>query len=384
MVTIKKPDDDVTDFINKTHQLQSGVAGSVLDQSPGSTVDSERVYPSLAVAGVGLVAEALRRLLDVDPSRRTFYRDALALTYPSASEQQHRSEIEALKVNLERTKQKLKAHREGREAAEKDAARLQDDLEELRKKLALSFVLDRIHEEAKPVLIASDSFRQCFLDEAPCDAFVIAIDIRRSTDLMLKAREAKLYATFIVDLCSKLRKTILEHAAVFDKFTGDGILAYFPDFYSGKDAGYRAFTAADACHRVFAEHYYNHRRSFLAVSSEAGLGIGIDRGKLTFVQVGGELAVVGAPVVYACRLSNADAGSTLLNQAAHDEIFDRYSAYCFVEETKRPAKHEGDIIAYTVRGNGKALADPAPPAWRRYAAEVATEVDDKGIGPSST
>ncbi len=65
----------------------------------------------------------------------------------------------------------------------------------------------------------------------------MSIDIRRSTDLMLKAREPRLFADFVTGLCSKLKNLIVNNYGVFDKFTGDGVLAFFPDFYSGPDAG---------------------------------------------------------------------------------------------------------------------------------------------------
>jgi class 3 adenylate cyclase len=70
-----------------------------------------------------------------------------------------------------------------------------------------------------------------------------------------------------------LGQTIIGNLGVFDKFTGDGILAFFPEFYSGPDAGYLAIQAADACHKVFADHYTNSRKCFISVLKDTGLGI---------------------------------------------------------------------------------------------------------------
>ena len=42
-----------------------------------------------------------------------------------------------------------------------------------------------------------------------------------------------------------LGTTITDSYGVFDKFTGDGILAFFPEFFSGPDAGFLAIRAAD-------------------------------------------------------------------------------------------------------------------------------------------
>jgi len=57
---------------------------------------------------------------------------------------------------------------------------------------------------------------------------------------MLKARSPALFAGFMTQLCAALEVTIKEEYGVFDKFTGDGVLAFFPEFFSGKDAGYHA------------------------------------------------------------------------------------------------------------------------------------------------
>ena len=89
---------------------------------------------------------------------------------------------------------------------------------------------------------------------------------------------------------------------VFDKFTGDGVLAFFPDFYSGPDAGLFAVSAAVRCHDTFRRHYKASRTSFSSVLADIGLGIGIDYGGTHLLHISGGLTVVGVPVVYACRI----------------------------------------------------------------------------------
>lgn len=49
---------------------------------------------------------------------------------------------------------------------------------------------------------------------------------RLSTELMLKAREPRLYAEFIITLAKRLRQSVLDNYGVFGKFTDDGILAF--------------------------------------------------------------------------------------------------------------------------------------------------------------
>jgi class 3 adenylate cyclase len=146
---------------------------------------------------------------------------------------------------------------------------------------------------------------------------------------------------------------IIENFGIFDKFTGDGVLAFFPEFFSGEDAGYLSVRSASRCHEVFAEVYRDHRRCFSTILKDTGLGIGLDYGFVQLVQIGGDFTVVGTPVVYACRMSGATAGSTFANQPAFERLFDDFSEYCDFEEAELPLKHEGTTLAYKVRLNGK-------------------------------
>ena len=160
-------------------------------------------------------------------------------------------------------------------------------------------VCDKAYSE---ITSPNSNLMKRFQDDDACEAFIMSIDIRRSTDLMLKARDAKKFAAFIIDLTDQLRLAVIERYGVFDKFTGDGILAFFPLFFAGEDAAIRVIEAADACHKIFTEHYNSSRHIFTAVVKEAGLGIGIDFGHVHLLNVAGSLTVVGNPVVYACRM----------------------------------------------------------------------------------
>ena len=237
----------------------------------------------------------------------------------------------------------------------------------LLKQQNLRHLLDRVCEPAQKELLSEGCLLASFDSHTLEDAFVMSIDIRRSTELMLKAREPELFADFITALCIRLGGIIVDNLGVFDKFTGDGILAFFPTFFSGEDAGYRAVKAADECHEAFRSHYQANRRCFTAVLKDTGLGIGIDFGKIRLVRVRGELTVVGTPVVYACRLGDAEAGYTLLNQPAYEQVFDKYGAYCRFDETSLCFKHEGEVAAYRVRLNEK-IRNCVAPLWLTEAA----------------
>jgi class 3 adenylate cyclase len=238
--------------------------------------------------------------------------------------------------------------------------------EQLRKKEDLRHLLDRVHPLARKRLLEDEEFRAPLSAGEECNAFVMSVDIRRSTELMLKAREPAQFAEFITSVCEELFNTVIDNNGVFDKFTGDGILAFFPDKFSGEDAAYHAIKAAAESHRIFDRIYKSSRRSFSSVLKGVGLGIGIDFGRVRLLKVAEGLTVVGAPVAYACRLSGAPAGRTLLNQPALDMVEERYRRYVNIEETSIEIKHEGEIVAYDASTNHVAFS-PILPAWRQPA-----------------
>lgn len=272
------------------------------------------------------------------------------------------TELRQLREELSQRGQALQAAQADNEGQEQEIAELTKTLEKLRERERYAFLLHQIHPAAHLLLEDSEEFLNRFLSSGECAGFVMSVDIRRSTDLMLKARQPERFAQFVSELCMQLAAIVLDSFGVFDKFTGDGILAFFPDFYSGPDAGYYAVTAAERCHSAFSAHYRASRSAFLSVLQEAGLGIGIDYGTFSLVQVSGAITVVGPPVVYACRMSGAPAGSTLLNQPAFEVISDKYGVYFSFDEVDLPLKHEGPTLAYRVHATGKTY-EPAVPDW---------------------
>ena len=231
--------------------------------------------------------------------------------------------------------------------------------EELKKKNKLSNLLNRVNSQAQEKLFGSEEFQNQFNNQTT-NAFVVSIDIRRSTDLMLKAREPRLFAEFISSVASELRAVVLGNYGIFDKFTGDGVLAYFPDFYSGQDAGFYCVKTANECHDVFNSIYTQHRKCFTTITKETGLGIGVDYGTINLQQIGGELVIVGTPVVYACRMSSAKSGTTLLNQPAFEQLLEKYSSCLDFIETDLEIKNEGVTLAYRVQMNQKKYTCSAP------------------------
>jgi class 3 adenylate cyclase len=251
------------------------------------------------------------------------------------------------------------------ENVSKEKDKLERETVQLREKLlkvtSLKHIAEKVEATALDLLVKEENFAELFKDGA-CSAFVVSIDLRQSTTLMLKARDPQRYAMFIKDLCDRLYSAVLANHGVFDKFTGDGVLAFFPDFYSGEDAGFWAIRTAATCHLIFKEEYHKHRSCFSSVLSDVGLGIGIDFGAVNLFSLWGGLTVVGAPVVYACRMAAAPAGTTLLNQPAYEQALEKYSAFCKFRERSIDVKGEGPTVTYEVELSGKAY-EPIAPDW---------------------
>lgn len=273
-----------------------------------------------------------------------------------------RAEITKLKSAADTAVKALRSEKANSTERDRQVEELQETLRTLNEKEALSHLLVRVGEPAQQMLLTSEEFRSQFASDVSQNAYVISIDIRRSTELMLKAREPRLFAEFMMKLAASMRTVIIESYGIYDKFTGDGVLAFFPDFYSGEDAGYRCLSAAERCHEVFEIMYRQHRHCFTTILADVGLGIGIDYGPVHLVQLGGDFTVVGSPVVYACRMSGCAAGETLANQPAFEQLFHRFSAHCDFDETTLEIKREGKTLAHRARLNGKTF-DPKLPPW---------------------
>lgn len=253
------------------------------------------------------------------------------------------SDIVDLKRRLNTAKKQYKEEQGNRE----EIQRLYDQLEEKQKS---SHIINRIHPFAAEKFLKSEGFKSSFAHGNEVSSVVVSIDIRRSTDLMLKAKSPTEYSDFITGLSQKLSSVIINHLGIFDKFTGDGILAFFPNFYSGREAILLSILAANECHKVFQEHYHENRNKFTVHIKDIGLGIGIDYGNVSIANTSSELTVVGRPVVYACRFSGAKAGDTLLNLEAFEQIEKlNHPMIKDVEETEIFIKNEGNALAFKVK-----------------------------------
>lgn len=347
-----------------------------LSVSPGPTFS----------ASLGPAPIAAHRFLTADPFQDVtslLRPPTSALSYLSAKPAVVTSSVERLADQVRKNDEEITRLRSSLQQRERDLSKKSDelsktqldanalkvegeqkqrDLDLLTKKQRIHQFVSRVSDDALENLMNDGILATEFTKNELQSAFVMSVDIRRSTELMLKARKPDLFAEFITELCEAMREAVVTNYGVFDKFTGDGILAFFPEFYSGEDAGLSCLAAAKACHDIFKDIYLQHRSCFSSVLLDVGLGIGIDYGLVQIVQVGREITVVGVPVVYACRLGGAPTGATLLNQPAFEVMHQRYRSQARCVEDRMPIKHEGDMLAYRaelIDGTGAARK----PSW---------------------
>lgn len=159
-----------------------------------------------------------------------------------------------------------------------------------------------------------DDLLDAIIDGEPLQMFVMAADIRESTMLMKEAVRFERFAFIMDKFVTAVRRGIGSPGGWFDKFTGDGFLAYWVVQTAPEDEYDEAFVQAagnivhtaqsliDFFHRRVLEDFRNNSRN---LSGGVGLSMGLDAGPGYLVQIGGELTVVGPPVVGAVRMVNA-------------------------------------------------------------------------------
>jgi class 3 adenylate cyclase len=187
-----------------------------------------------------------------------------------------------------------------------------------------------------------DELVNAIVDGEPLQMFVMAADIRGSTMLMKEAVKFQVFARIMDKFVSAVRRGIGTPGGWFDKFTGDGFLAYWivqqgPDAAEYQRrfveaAGNAAHTANELIQLFGNRVLEDFRRNSMNLSGGVGLSIGLDAGPGFLVEIADELTVVGPPVVGAVRMVTAAAGpgevvaNVYLGEHLHDEQDGIYAA----------------------------------------------------------
>ncbi len=133
---------------------------------------------------------------------------------------------------------------------------LKDRLENV---LRYFYLYKRVHESFQRKLLSNRPLKEKYETQKQFNSFVMVIDIRKSTDLLLNATQPQYFVNFLKELVDKLKIVIRKYYGIWDNFTGDGLISYFPDFYTSDDSGYYTCKAALECHTVFNDIYSKHQ-----------------------------------------------------------------------------------------------------------------------------
>lgn len=278
--------------------------------------------------------------------------------------------IEDLLGQVTKLRQTTRRANQSEEEKAREVATLKNKVGELSSKLRRAvkdidrgLIFQKLNELGKERVLEDDPFHEEFSAGKVHSAFVLSIDVRKSTTLMDNAVSPGDFAAFMSELCTKMSDIVVSNYGVFDKFTGDGVLAYFPEFYSGPDAGYYVIKTALECHKAFEDTYRKHEDRFTQQIVNTGLGVGIDYGDVTIARIKNDLTIVGKPVVMACRLGDAKAGQTLLNIRAMPKVRNTsYGQIWSLERVQQDIK-ESAVWVYQVSLISNDDYKPRKPKW---------------------
>jgi class 3 adenylate cyclase len=155
----------------------------------------------------------------------------------------------------------------------------------------------------------------------PVEASVVVGDLRLSTIVLREAVQTTLFARFIVGFTEAVRSLANASGGWFDKFTGDGFIAYWLT-PPGRPTVLR--DVPEFCQALLpaaGNLVSNLRRTSRNFPVGVGLSLGADAGPCELVMVGEALTLVGGPIVGANRMvSGAKPGQTLLNVYLGEQI----------------------------------------------------------------
>jgi class 3 adenylate cyclase len=152
------------------------------------------------------------------------------------------------------------------------------------------------------------------MGSTPIEADVVVGDLRMSAIVLRESVKTSLFARFIIGFTEAVRSLANGSGGWFDRFTGDGFIAYWVR-PAGEGTG--ATDVPEFCRAVLPAAdslIANLRRNSRNFPVGVGLALGADSGPCELVLVGGALTLVGSPIVGATRMvAGAEANRTLVN-----------------------------------------------------------------------
>ena len=218
-------------------------------------------------------------------------------------------------------------------------------------------LLRRVAPSFRQFILQGDAILEYIDVGKSIGAAVLVMDMRYSTAMMLKTDKAQ-FAQYLQDLMEHMSRAVARNYGVFEKFTGDGFIAFYPKSIMTQPVAWAVHTAQD-CLLGYREVHSRHQQIFDATISEFGLSFGIDYGMIYIHMINDELNISGAPVVYASRMASTKPAQIVLDHRAHLQALEHLPAATF-EPVRVCVKHEPDHDGYLVCKEVQAEALTAP------------------------
>jgi class 3 adenylate cyclase len=146
------------------------------------------------------------------------------------------------------------------------------------------------------------------------EATVVVGDLRLSGLILREAIQPSLFARFMIGFTEAVAELTRQNEGWFDRFTGDGFIAYWLDPGPDRPSVDRLTEFCQAVMPAADSLISRLKQNSRNFPSGVGLSLGADAGRCELVRVEGLLTLIGSPVVGATRMAaSAAANQTLLN-----------------------------------------------------------------------
>jgi class 3 adenylate cyclase len=176
-------------------------------------------------------------------------------------------------------------------------------------------------------------------------SIVVVGDIRRSQELMTYATSPIEFPARMYEFLSKTRALVANYGGIFDKFTGDGFVAYFNDEIGNRHRSNcnDSFVGFVREYMAFADSHFGEWSKHLKKlpREKVGVAIGADLGLVSFQNFDLHLVAVGEAIVWAARMeAEAKAGEIIVNNILYESLRQR-SDVTFEKRRSRTKSGEG-------------------------------------------
>lgn len=164
-------------------------------------------------------------------------------------------------------------------------------------------------------------------------SLILVADIRHSQDLMTYGANPDDYREKIIEFIDYVRAVLKEHYAIYDRFTGDGFIAYFNDYLCSQEGKDYYQMMLKSCEKIigFSKDFFpSWKRKLRKIpNEEIGISIGIDSGRVDYKDIKNQLFAIGDACVWATRMSsNGKAGEVILNNLPYQHLVEMH----FIED----------------------------------------------------